>query len=155
MKWWYFLVLGFGIVLGLWMWGKYGVKTASKVAVVEGNDIKKALVKVTPKSNFDKLGKEEKVMEISGSVQSWNPETGILEFVYNDKVWRVKIDLSQTMMMVNSFKDKMSMISVTEISDPNWKGGFCPSDNVVMRFKDEEVFVVFNNGNRTCGFLDR
>lgn len=63
------MVLVVGIFLGTWLWGKYGVKSSTRVDVVEGNDIRQAAAKVSPISEFDKTGKETKEVEISGLVQ--------------------------------------------------------------------------------------
>lgn len=157
------MILVVGIVVGWWLWGRYGIKTASKVDVVSEKDIqtevskpsKSQIVSISKGFIVNSDGFKVDVVQILGQVTSWNPETGVLEFTREGKIWRITIDLSKTMMLVNSIKEPSSSLSVIDKSDPNWKTGFCVGDEVVVMSKNNEVLYVENNGYRTCGNRDR
>lgn len=163
MKWWYVLFIILGVGFGGWLWGKYGIKTATRVDVVDENDIQseiskptKTLIKtITKNSIVDGDGKKIDVDQVMGQVTSWNPDSGVLEFSREGKTWKITIDLSKTTMMVNSIKVPSKFLSVISKNDPNWDTGFCLGDEIVLMSKGKEVMFVENNGYRTCGNRDK
>lgn len=155
MKWWYVFVIILGVFVGGWIWGKYGEKAATKIGVIEGSKIEKEMLNNPTMIISNKDGVKKEVIQVLGRVRTWNYESGILEFSQDEKIWRVKIDLDNTTMYVNSLKVTGNSVSVNSIEDPNWRTGFCPDDEVVLRLDGDEVVFVINNGYRYCGFKDK
>ncbi|MFA5025393.1 MAG: hypothetical protein WC503_02730 [Candidatus Shapirobacteria bacterium] len=155
MRWWYVIVLVLGIFVGIWIWIQFGKRTSTRVSIVEGNRIQLETLNEVSSFMTNKNGKNVKVVQVLGRVRSWNPENAVLEFSQGSKIWRVVIDLTKAVMLVNSLKVAGNSFSVNDQSDPNWKGGFCPGDEVVLKLNSDEVMSIINNGYRYCGFKDK
>jgi len=155
MKWWYVLVVLVGVVLGWWILQQFGEKRSTKVGIVKEEEIQVKTADLPNMFYTDKTGKRVETVQLVGQVVKWNPEKGLLDFDSNGKRWQVVIDLSKATMLVNSIKESTKSLSVAETSDPNWRTGFCPSDEVVVKLAGKEVVFVINNGYRTCGFRDK
>ncbi len=148
-----FLVLGLGV--GWWLLAKYGVKNSTKVSIIRDKSIETTTSKLPTMLTTDRNGNKVSVVQLVGSVNSWDSEKGVLDFNVKDKRWQVNIDLSKAIMLVNSLVTIGDVVSVTDNMDKNWVNGFCPGDEVVLRLNESGVIFVINNGHRTCGNRDR
>lgn len=146
------MVILMGVVVGLFLWSKFGVKSSTPVKVIEGDKIDEEIEGLSKNRYVDKSGNEVEVVEVLGTVQSWNYETGELKIYVEGKIWKLKIDLSKTKMLVNSLKTKMVELEINDVKSLNWRGGFCEEDHVTAKMKEDDVLFIINNGPRACGF---
>ena len=142
MKWWYVGALLVGVGIGGW--------------IVKNNSTKKIMPVaekgVVEKNTTDAKGKEVKTVEISGVVEKWQPESGMIEFRRDNKLEKLTIDPTEAIVFVPSLKDKTREIKISDKSNVHWSSAFCPGDMVVFREADDKVILVSNSGYRACGF---
>ena len=152
MKWWYVLVLVFGVGIGWWLLSSYGEKRSTPVAVVQSGTIEKEVLNLPTLVIPDNKGKDVSVISIQGVVQNWSPETGEIEFMREKKLWKLSIDPSEAIIFVPSLVEKDRIFMVSERSGFRWTTAFCPGDEVDIRLNGDKVVAISNGGYRTCGF---
>jgi hypothetical protein len=155
MKWWMVgLVI---IVMGLfgWMYGKNkNPKPVSKVGnIPTAEEIKELNL---PQRVFqDKQGKDQKVLELSGTTTKWNYDTGILDFkTKNGQEMSLPIDPVSAVVFTPSRKTIGREIMINSRDNIHWSSVFCTGDLVVMELVGNKVIFVSNTGYRNCGFKD-
>ena len=145
MKWWYVLVLLAGVGIGWWVVGRYRTKnTTLPVAVNSPGD----------KMNYEVGGKEVQLTEVTGIVQKWYPETGEVEFMWENKLETLTVDPAQTVIFIPSLLVKDRMLKVTARTGLRWRTAFCPGDFIAFGLSGDKIVMATSSGYRTCGFKD-
>ena len=153
MKWWYVLVLLVGVGIGWWFLANYGVKSSTPVSVIEQDRLIKALNDLPTVITQDKFGVKRDTVNVGGIVQSWDSENGLLEFMRDNKLWKLNIDPESMIIFVVNVSNKNNVISINDKSNVHWNTAFCVGDRVSLRLTSTgQLIFIDNDGNRSCGF---
>lgn len=152
MKWWYLVIVIFGVGIGWWFLSKYGVKNSTPVAVVKNDIVSKEVINLPVTVMPDNKGNKVNVNQIKGVVQNWYPETGVIEFIRDKKLWRLTIDPTESIVYIPSVSQKGRIYMISDNNHSHWKTAFCVADEVDIRLAGEKVVAISNGGYRACGF---
>jgi hypothetical protein len=141
-----------GVGMGWWILKNYGIKNVTPITVVEDSSIKEATKNLPTQFTTDSTGVKKQTVELQGVVQKWNPDTGIIEFTSQNKIWKFNIDPAQVTIFVPSLKNKVQELMVKEKSGLRWETAFCKGDMISVRLADSKVIFIDNAGYRSCGF---
>lgn len=98
-------------------------------------------------------GKKQELIQVFGTVDSWEPQSGRLIFHQDQTTHDIIVDPARMRVMVNSLATPGKDLVISNQEDPNWIGAFCQGDFVVLRSTLDQIPVfIINNGHRRCGF---
>ena len=143
MKWWYVLVLLAGVGIGWWILGKYQV---NKTVVAP------AVNSPAEKVTYDANWKEVPAVEVDGIVQKWHPDTGVVEFLRDNKPETLTVDPAWTVIFIPSKMIKDKVLRVVSKTGPRWQTAFCPGDFIDFRLAGDKIVMATSSGYRSCGF---
>jgi hypothetical protein len=149
MKWWYVLVLIVGIVIGWWVIEVYKV---TKVPVNKDGDIGDMGRGLPTQMVSDVDGKKVSSVQITGIVKSWDPNTGMVQYVKDNKLLELTINPAQTTVYVPSIKNKKQILIAKDRNSLRWRTAFCGGDFVSFFLAGDKVVMASNNGYRSCGY---
>ena len=151
MKWWYGLVVLVGVLFGLMIFSK-NIKNKSNLTRVNGGEISGEVVNLPTIMTISKEGEEKNTHQLRGIVESWSPETGLIEVKAAGKIWEFNLDPTEMMIFIPSIKNKDQMLMVSNREGMRWKTAFCEADYVDVRLEKEKVVTISSSGYRSCGF---
>lgn len=153
MKWWYVVVLIVGVGIGWWILKNYGIKKEISLGVVEESMVQEEVAKLPTIIISDNKGKNVEAVAVDGGiVQKWSPETGEIEFIREEKLWKLTVDPTKAMITIPNISDKSKIIFISDRSSMHWKTAFCKGDFVSIRLSGNKVMAIDNGGYRSCGF---
>jgi len=78
-------------------------------------------------------GKKQELIQVFGTVDSWEPQSGRLIFHQDQTTHDIIVDPARMRVMVNSLATPGKDLVISNQEDPNWIGAFCQGDFVVLR----------------------
>jgi len=147
-------VLMVGVGIGWWILKNYGVKKeVSFGGVVEESIVLGEVAKLPTIIISDNKGKKVEAVAVDGGiVQKWSPETGEIEFIREEKLWKLTVNPTEAMITIPNISDRTRIILVSDKSSLHWKTAFCKGDFVSIRLSGNKVMAIDNGGYRSCGF---
>ena len=104
----------------------------------------------------DKKGKKEETKFVTGRVEAWEPEGGVLIIakVRTGERFSFKID-DKKANVITVEKGKKNIGFGVDRSSPHWATAFCKGDEVTAGVNEkDEVIYVNNQGYRICGLKE-
>lgn len=144
------VVLG-GVLLGLMIFSK-NIKNKSNLTRVNEGEISGEVVNLPTIMTISKEGEEKNTHQLRGIVESWSPETGLIEVKTAGKIWQFSLDPAEMMIFIPSIKNKDQILMVSNKEGMRWETAFCETDNVDIRVEKEKVVAISSSGYRSCGF---
>lgn len=144
-----------GVVIGWWILDKYGIKSAKKTTPMLESSMQEIVDNLPTQIMPDNKGEKVEAVAVDGGiVERWNPDTGEIEFLREDKLWKLTVDPTQATVFVPSKTVKAGVILIADKSNPHWKSAFCKGDYVSIRMSENKVIFIDNGGYRACGFRE-
>ena len=128
MKWWYVVVLLAGAGVGWWMLGKYQTKKIIAPATVTSR-IERETGPLPSQTTSDLAGSKVATVELTGIVQKWHPDTGLVEFLREGKLLNLTVDPAGTVIFVPSRKVKDKEIKIVAKGNIQWQTAFRRGDS--------------------------
>ena len=140
------LLVGMGI--GWWILGKLEAKRIVPVAVSSSIGIVTGVLPT--QTTFDVNNNLVQTVEVTGVVQKWFPDTGVIEFFKDKKMLTATVDPALAVIFVPSKKTQNKVLKITSKSSVQWPTAFCQGDVVSLRLAGDKVILADNGGNRSC-----
>ena len=137
--------------MGLMIFSK-NIKNKSNLTRVNEGEISSEVVNLPTIMTISKKGEEKNTYQLRGIVESWSPETGLIEVKALGKVWQFTLDPGEMIIFIPSIKNKDQILMVSSKEGLRWETAFCETDNVDIRVENEKVVAISNGGYRYCGF---
>lgn len=141
-----------GVGIGWWM---VGLHQAKKIVPAVNSRIEKETGPLpTAPVTFDVNGRVVPAVDVSGIVQKWDPGTGEVEFLRNNKLLTLTVDPAQTVIFIPSLLAKDRVLKVTTKTGLRWQTAFCQGDFIDFHLSGDRVAMAASSGYRLCGFKD-
>jgi hypothetical protein len=113
MKWWYVLVIFLGIVLGLVLLSNNRKINKDNLTIVNRAGLKGEVANLPTIMTTSNKGEKKNTHQLTGVVESWSPENGLIEVKAAGKIWQFYLDPVEMMIFIPSIKNKNQILMVS------------------------------------------
>jgi len=86
-------------------------------------------------------GKKQELIQVFGTVDSWEPQSGRLIFHQDQTTHDIIVDPARMRVMVNSLATPGKDLVISNQEDPNWIGAFCPGDEMLPSYEQGRLVL--------------
>ena len=146
------MVIFTGVALGLILLSNNRKINKDNLTIVDKAELKGEVARLPTIMTTSNKGEKKNTHQLTGVVESWSPENGLIEVKAAGKIWQFYLDPVEMMIFISSIKNKNQILMVSSKEGLRWETAFCETDNVDIRLENEKVVAISNSGYRSCGF---